>query len=129
MLKKSIIRVPVKYGFFGSLLSIVVFLLLYFIDRSPLLHNRVPNLIILTLFIYFSIKEYKVYYNLRTLRFWEGMTVGFFTYMMIALISLIFIWVFLKWLDPILLQEYILDRVNYLEQNKESIMENLNEES
>lgn len=122
-----LVTVPVKYGLFGGFFSIVLFLILYFLGKNPLVVAGIFDfgLILIPIFIFFSIKEFRDYRNNKELRFWQGMTVGFINYVTIATVSALFIWLFLTLIDEQLLTSYIGDRTALLVENKQQFIESL----
>lgn len=129
MNNKLLLRVPVKYGAFASLLAITVLLGLYFMDESPFTSNDIPDFIIIGLFVYFAIREFRDYYNGGNLQFWEGMTVGFFCYVTLAVLTALFIGLLFPLIDADILQQYVQNRTNLLVNNKEQVISQLNEEA
>ncbi len=129
-LRNPLIAVPLKYGLAGGVLSIFMFLVLYFIDKNPLIVYRGFDFsfLLIPIFIAFSIKEYRDRWNDRSLRFGEGMTVGFLNYLMIAILSAGFVWIFLSVIDPDLLRGYIADRSSLLSNMKGQMVEQLGED-
>ncbi len=127
-MKNQLIRVPVRYGVIGAVLHMALFLILYFITTmNPLIVSKKldSGFILLPIFIFFSIKEFKDYKNNRQLRFWQGMTIGFITYLLIAIGSALFTYVMLEFVDAGLMQEYIQDRLQMMAESKESFVEQL----
>lgn len=124
-----LLAVPVKYALVGSTLSILLFYVMLFFDKDPLITNKYFDVILLLIFIFFSIKEYKKYYNNGILHFWQGMTVGFLTYSCIAIVFALFIWVYLAYISPDLLQDYITDRTNLILSSKENFIVQFGEET
>ena len=122
MLKNPLVGVPLKFGFMGGVLSIGLFLTLHLIGENPLiLTKRLPFAFILVpLFIFFSVKEFRDFKNGGTLHFWQGIIIGFVNYTIIALISSLFIWVFLERFHPETLTEFIQSSLLLIEKNKEN---------
>ncbi|MFP4092717.1 MAG: DUF4199 domain-containing protein, partial [Cyclobacteriaceae bacterium] len=87
------------------------------------------SFLIVPFFVFFSIKEFKKYYNGGFLHFWQGMTLGFVAYMTLALVYSIFLWVYLELIDPDLLQEYVVNRVEMMNVSRDKMVEQLGEET
>lgn len=127
--KNPLIRVPLKYGLVGGALSIFLFVLLYLLGKNPLIVYRGFDFsfLLLPIFIAFSMKEFRDRWNGKTLKFGEGMTVGFINYMTIAIVSALFTYIFLSVIDPDLLTGYIVDRSSMLMEMKSEMVDNLGE--
>lgn len=127
-IKKPIIIVPLKFGLIGGLLYIILFFVLHFLVLDPLSNALVPAMVLMALFIFFSIKEFKVYYNQRKLHYWQGMTIGFINYFLFALVSFIFILLFTSIIEPEAVSDNIHHRMEMLESNKENYIEKIGSE-
>lgn len=126
---KPLIQVPSRYGAVASLFMMVLFVILYYIGRHPL---SIPvffdiRLLILPLFMVIAMKEFRDYRNGGVLHFWQGLTVGFITFIIIGSLLSLFIIAF-SFADPSFLSSYIDERVLLLETNKEVFVEALNED-
>jgi len=91
-----LVRIPLKFGFVSALLSIILMWTLYSFGRHP---NLLPlyfdsRIILLLIFIYFAIREYKEYHNNGMLHYWEGMALGIMTYVVMGLLGALFILVY-----------------------------------
>lgn len=120
---RPLFRVPVKYGFFGALLGILVIVLLYATDKHPLLIPPMLDfrIILFGLFIFFGLKEFRDYHNENILNFWQGMIISFIIYMTIAFLVALFIVLFAS-LVPEFLEEYILGTIKGLELEKSRLV-------
>ena len=122
-------------GFFHAIksfiLTVVVFLfvLFYLLNLDPLVNIRVIDILILTIFIFFALKEFRDRYNRRELHFWQGMTGGVINYLTIALISSLFILVMTVIIDPDMTTKYIESRITLLNENKQQLIETIDEEA
>lgn len=125
MLKTPILRVPAKFGLIGGLLAAILFVILYAAGQNPLLSTKkIPfGIILIPLLVYFSIKEFRDYSNNGELRFWQGLVIGFVNYLIIALISGVFVLAFLSYYDRAILQELINFNVLNFEENKAGFIE------
>lgn len=120
---RPLFRVPLKYGFFGALLGMLVLVLLYYTGKHPLLIPPMFDfrIILFGLFIFFGLKEFRDYYNNNVLNFWQGMIISFIIYMTIAILVASFIVIFAN-VVPNFLQEYISGTVKGLELEKDRLV-------
>ena len=72
---KSLIKITVRYGVFAGLLATAVLITLYYLGRHPLLISPFLDFRILaySIFIFFSLKEFREYYQDDILYFWQGL--------------------------------------------------------
>ena len=90
---------------------------------------RVFDFFIIPVFIFFGIKEFRDTYNQGLMEFWQGMTVGFFIYGSIALVYSLFLWVAIQLADPEMLQAYITQSLNVINENKDILTEEMGADS
>lgn len=126
---QPIYAVPLKFGLVGGAISAMLFGGIYFFGENPLVVYRQFDFsfLLLPLFLFFSIREFRDFGNNRELRFWQGMSVGFLTYMIIAFVSALFVWVFVSFVDIQLLAGYIDDRLRLITIMKEEMIETMGE--
>jgi hypothetical protein len=129
MLRKSLTQVPLKYGAIASALLALLFMVLYSMGKHPLF---VPlfldvRLIMLPLFMFVAMKDFRDSQNGGVLHFWQGLTVGFITFTTLAILMSLFIMSMAEVSDGFL-QEYISARLELLEGNKVQFSEALNEQ-
>ena len=125
-----IIAVPLKFGLVGAGIAILLFLLLYFLGKNPLIiyGNFDFSFLLIPVFIFFSIKEFRDYKNNRELLFWQGMSVGFINYFVIALVSALFIYIFLSFVDLELVSGYVADRMQIMNEMKGEMVKQMGED-
>ncbi len=129
MQKSPLIYVALKYGLIGSIIAIASFLGFYYLRENPLLSSKLLDVVIILIFLIFSMKEFKDVYNNREFHFWQGMSIGMINYLTIALLSGLFVWIMVKFIDPQLLKSYIQERVQLIETNKNTIQNTFNEKT
>ena len=117
--KKPFLKVIAKYGLTGSLVSIIAFILLTQIKANLVISNLLTTALILILFVFFSMKEFRDLYNNRELHFWHGILLGSATYLCIAVLTGIFNFIYLEWISPEVIEVYRQIQRQYLEANKE----------
>jgi len=124
--KNQLIRTGVLYGAIGGAIVIVLMLGLYFMGRNPLIDIRIVDVVVLSVFLVFSMREFRDKFNNGALHYWQGVSIGMVTYIVTALISAIFILVFVEFIKPDILQEYVTNRLELLDLNKQQLIDTIN---
>ncbi|WP_114749276.1 DUF4199 domain-containing protein [Pleomorphovibrio marinus] len=114
------------FGLFGGVLALVGFWVFYLVDLDPITMSIVFNFVNLSLFIGISIYYFKKYRNNEYLSFAHGMSVGFFTYVIIATISFLGIYASLS-VFPEVFGELKAERVQMLETEGVGLREQVGE--
>ncbi len=93
---RPLIKVPVKFGLIAGFLGALLVIGLYYIDRHPFLVNVFFDfrIFLFGIFIFFSLKEFRDYYQEGTLYFWQGMIASFIFISVYALLASSLIWIF-----------------------------------
>lgn len=128
-LDNKLFAIPFKYGLIGGGIVVSLFILFYLLNLDPLINIKVIDILILAIFIFFALKEFRDRYNNRKLHFWQGMTGGVVNYLTIALISSIFILIMTVIIDPELTTNYIESRITLLNENKQQLIDTIDEEA
>jgi len=122
----SMWRVAYKYAIICGIFLFLSFWISYRFGSNPMMDFRhlFFDLIIFSLFIFFANKEFKSYRNGGILHFWQGMTLGFMTYVPATLLFLISLVVFFQ-VDPNLLADFKAQAVTFMETNKQEFLEDM----
>jgi hypothetical protein len=121
-------RSAYKFGSLGGILCVLAFFTLAFLRPDPTSLNLIFGFVIIPLSVFVAIKFYKEYSNEGFLSFAEGMTVGFVTYSLIALISGIGLMLILS-VSPALFEDIKASKLEILLENKETITSQMGENS
>ena len=126
-----LVKLPAKYGLFGFLLTTLSFIVFYYVGLQPWrnLISLVLDAILVGGFCFVAIKDFKTNHNNDVLSFYHGMTLGFFTYMTIALCFGIFYRIFMDLIEPEFINNYIELAKEDMISRKEIIVKGLSEES
>ena len=116
------------FGIIGGAFCALAFIVFYFIDAEPISFTEIFGYIILPIFVFLGIKNFKDNMNDKVLSFGQGMTVGFFVYSILALISAIAIFIMLH-VDMAIFNDYKAATMSLLEEKKEEITQQLGNES
>lgn len=123
--KSQLYKVPLKYGLAGGVLSILIFLVLYWSNIYPLeVGTYIINGIVIVIMLFFSIKELRDYKYEGKLEYWQGISAGMVCVLVICFLSSLFLIIFIKYVDSEILvqhQQYMMENIV---ENKESLIEN-----
>ena len=129
--KNPLYLVPFKYGLVGAILNILSLLVLFYLGRHPLLLNPLldARLPLYALFIFVGLKVFKDDKNDGILHFWQGMTIGMLLYILMAILSGTFIFIFSEIETTNFLVEYIRIATGQLVANKEAFIESIGDQT
>lgn len=126
---RDLFRLSIRYGLIGAVLILIMFLVFYFSDSNPLQELQMFDLFIIPIFIFFGIKEFRDRYNGQLLQYWQGMTGGAIIFILIATVTSVFLYAFIQWIDPELMQDYVQSRLAILEETRTKIVEEMGADS
>lgn len=116
------------FGVLGGVLGLVSFITLSFFRDDPTTLNLIFGYVIVPISIYLALRYFKDYSNQGFISFAEGMSVGFVSYMLIAIISLLGIWLFLT-IDSNLFEFIKSSKIDTLVQSKDTIVSQVGQNS
>ena len=116
------------FGVLGGVLGLISFFTLSFFRDDPTTLNLVFGYVIVPISIYLALRYFKDYSNQGFISFAEGMSVGFVTYMLIAIFSFLGIWVFLT-IDINLFELIKSSKIDTLVQSKDTIVSQVGQNS
>src|SRR5690554_653983 len=116
------------FGLTGGGFCGLAFLVVYLLGHEPVSFTEIFGYALLPVFVFFGIKNFRDNMNGGELYFSQGMTVGFFVYSILALISASVIFIFLH-LDPAVFDGYKASNLALLEEKEEMVIAQLDEES
>ncbi len=123
-------QTSLKFGLMGGILIVILFVVMVFFEINPLVASKKLDFgfIILPIFIFFSVKEFRDFKNEGKLRFWQAIALGMLTLFILSALSAIIVWSFLSLFSDDFLKQYIIDRTYLLEEYKPMILESTSEE-
>jgi Protein of unknown function (DUF4199) len=97
--KSPLLKVPFRYGLLGGVIGSIVIVVLYFIGRHPFLLPVIFDfrIILIGVFIFFSLKELRDYHLQGVMFFWQGMIGSYVFIITSALMGSLFTWGFARW--------------------------------
>ena len=127
----NIYSIPLKYGLIASSLSIVLFSILFYADRNPLLIPAFLDfrIILFPIFLVFAIRDFKENCNDGYLHFWQGLSVGMQIILIIALSMSVFILVFGILVEPGFVDAFISESISNIEAMRDQVIESIGQDS
>ncbi len=106
--KYPLVEVSVRNGAIAGVLGMILFIGLYYLGRHPFL---IPfffdfRIILFAVFIFFTLKEFRDYFQQGILFFWQGMIMSLLFTSLFAIIAFLIIWGFSTW-RPAFVSTYI----------------------
>lgn len=122
------LKAALWFGIIGGAFCGLAFVIFYILGAEPISFTEIFGYIIIPIFVFLGIKNFKDNMNNKELSFGQGMTVGFFVYALLAFISAIVIFIMLH-VDVSVFDEYKAATISLLKERKEEIMQQLGTES
>lgn len=107
----------------------VLFFAVMLFEENPLIVNKWFDYFLLAVFVYFSVREFRIYYNEGALQFWQGISLGFVTYTVSALLFVAAVGIYLATLGEHWVADYVTDRTAMVEENRTNFIEELGEDT
>ncbi len=122
--KNPILTISFRYGILAAFLSIVLFSILYFLGRNPLL---IPSfldfrLLLFPIFLVFSIRDFKENRNKGILHFWQGFSIGMLIVLIVAIVMGLYIYLLGSVIDPHFTFKYVHTTIQNILKLKEKII-------
>ena len=104
-------KLALRYGLVGGAFLTVVFLTFYLIDIKPgAFVTMIANLMVLTVFLFISLKDFKDNHNGGQFRFYHGMTIGVFSLVVMGTIFGLLYSIYIGLIDP----NYLANKIEFL---------------
>lgn len=116
------------FGILGGVLGFISFYILSIFHEDPTTLNLIFGYLVVPISVYLALRYFKDYFNNKYLSFAEGMSVGFVTYMLIAIISFLGIYLILTF-DNDLFEIIKSSKIDTLVNSKESIISQVGQSS
>ena len=123
-------RLASSYGLFSALMTIVAFLVFYFIGQQPWrnLISLILDVIIIGAFCFIAIRDFRDRHNDGILHFYHGMSIAFFVYLVTATLFSLFYLLFIAVITPDFMEIYQESMIEFLESRKELLIQQGGEE-
>jgi len=107
MLNK-LLRIAVRYGLIGGVISFVLVIVMFYLGRHPLVVSPYLDFRILLfgIFVFFALKEFRDYDQQGVLYFAQAMLGGFMVIFILTTLATLLIWIFGS-VEPDFVSEYI----------------------
>ena len=104
-------KLGLRYGLVGGFFLLVVFLTFHWIGILPgAFVTMIANLVVLTVFIFISLKDFKDNHNGGQFRFYHGMSIGVTSLIVMSLFFGLLYALFTGFIEP----DYLSDKIAYL---------------
>jgi hypothetical protein len=113
--KTAFIKTTLLYGFMAGLATIIYFLALYVADVVPLAGKKAPSIVFTLILMILAVRHYRKQKVDEILHFWEGMIVANAMLLLGACVSALFLWVFLSYIEPSVLTQYVVESIKTFE--------------
>jgi hypothetical protein len=106
--KYPLVAIPARNGILGGVLGMVLFIALYFLNRHPFFIPIILDfrIILFSVLIVFTLKEYRNFYQNGMMSFWEGMIMSLVLTVAFSSVAFVVIWAFGEWV-PEFVNSYI----------------------
>ncbi len=128
--KSPIVTISFRYGMLAATLSIILFSVLYYFGRNPLL---IPSfldfrLLLFPIFLVFSIRDFKENRNNGLLQFWQGFSIGMLIVIIVATSMGLYIYLLGSVIDHNFTSNYVQTTIHNILQLKEKIIAQIGED-
>jgi len=118
MPQRKYFGIALKYGLSGAALTLVGFTIAYFIFDNAVQSFRQLSFIMVIVFMFFAVKEYRATQSERLL-FWQGAALSALTFLIFGLFTALALGIFLEYIDPESFSYYINYKLESLERYRE----------
>jgi hypothetical protein len=129
MMIKTLLKVAVRYGTAAGILAFILLVVMYYLGAHPLLTSPFLDFRILLfgIFIFFTLKEFRDYYQRGVLFFSQAMIGGLTVVLAASLLTSFFLWLFGKW-DQNFVAGYITQMTAYIKSFPKEDVERIGKE-
>lgn len=113
-------KLSLKYALICGVFLLIIFVLFQYMGTSPLinLNHLLVDLVVFGVFMFFALKEYRVYHNEGYLHLWQGMTMGFVIYAIGSILFSAGLYLYLE-IKPEEIANYQAQALNFLSEKSE----------
>lgn len=129
MLIKRYTKIYLIAGITGALLVLLYFFTFYWLGKNPLLRMSTYDMAIIFICMAVAMGYYRDKWNAGKMHFWEAVIIGFFTNLIASLLSALFIYLFIAFIEPDLITRHIADLQNILQQTRQQVEESFGKEA
>ena len=111
----ALVRVCLRYGVVAGVLTVILMVIMFYLGRHPFLIAPFLDfrILIFGVFLFFSLKEFRDYYQGGVLYFWQGLVGSFIVIVLALVIGSSGLYLFGKF-EPQFLDRYISEMTLYL---------------
>lgn len=126
---RTLLKVSARYGVVAGILAFILVVVIYYMGSHPLLVSPFLDFRILLfgVFIFFTLKEFRDYYQEGTLYFWQGLAGGAVVTLTATAITSCMLWLFGNW-DEEFVISYVSQLTAYLKSFPKEDIERIGKE-
>jgi hypothetical protein len=130
MKKSPLISIAIRNGALTGVLAIVLMMVMYYFGRHPLMIAPFLDfrILLLGIFIFFTLKEFRETHQNGELHFWQGMAGGFIMVMVAATFASVLLWIFTA-IESDFIPEYVVRMTEYLKTFPKEDIERIGKEA
>ncbi|HMV10781.1 MAG TPA: DUF4199 domain-containing protein [Cyclobacteriaceae bacterium] len=115
MKKSPLVGISLRNGLIAGVLAVGLLSVMYYLGRHPLMVAPFLDfrILLLGIFVFFTLKEFRENHQNGELHFWQGMAGGFIMVMVAATVASALFWVFTA-LEKDFIREYVVQMTGYL---------------
>ena len=125
-----LVKILGRYGAFAGLVGFILLISLYYMGKHPFLIHPIFDfrIVLLGVFIFFGLKEFREFHQEGILYFWQGMIGSFVLTAVFAVLASLLIFLFGSWNDAFV-QSYITEFTEQVAQCPAEMVEQIGKEN
>lgn len=115
MTKSPLVGISLRNGLIAGVLAVTLLMVMFYLGRHPLMVAPFLDfrIILLGIFLFFTLKEFRENHQNGELHFWQGMAGGFIMVMITATVASLLLWIFTAF-EQDFIPEYVTQMTKYL---------------
>ena len=120
-------KTSLRFGAIGGGLTIVLFLILAYLDQNPLNKGKYFDFFLMLLILLSGLKYFRDAENQKVMKFIQGIGVGLTISLAVGVLTSGFLWIFLTEVDPNTLDQFKDSGIQYMHQNRPEVLKEIDQ--